>query len=88
MLGGGAIAPLNLGRDPQMWHEPLFDELKASEQVQKERSVTFKMCQNSILARYGSWRRSAVSLVGWGGGHPFAYTTLLGAQFGDCHQYF
>jgi len=36
---------------PPLWHETLFDELKASAyRCKQERSVTFKICQNAFLA--------------------------------------
>ena len=44
-LGQGAITHKSQPF-PQMWHETLFDELKAS--MQKERSVAFKIRQNAF----------------------------------------
>ena len=45
-LGQGAIAP-NLCLVPQMCHETLFDELKASAyRCKKKRAMAFKLCQN------------------------------------------
>ena len=47
LRGGRGNCPLNIDLGPQMWHETLFDELKASSyRCKKERSVSFKICQN------------------------------------------
>ena len=51
MLGQGQLPP-NYRPFPQMWHETLFDELKASAyRCKKERSVAFKidLRQNAFL---------------------------------------
>jgi len=63
--GGGTISP-NLSF-PQMWHETLLDELKASTyRCKKERSVAYKIRQKCVT-RWGSSRRFPDPLDGWWG---------------------
>ena len=61
-LGQGSVLP-----PPQMWHETLFDELKAlAYRCKKERSVAFKIRQN-VSAPDQSSQRPPDPLVLWGG---------------------
>jgi len=65
--------PPNLALPP-MWHETLFDELKASAYRCKNRSVTFKIHQNAYLAGESSqW--SPKPQIGWKGDTPFSTPT-------------
>ena len=82
-VGIGAISPSKFRPCPQMWHETLFDELKASAyNCNKAHSVAFKMHQIAFPAGFRpgphleNSRRSPDRLVGWVGTPlPISYPT-------------
>jgi len=82
---GGQLPPQNLGLAPQMWHETLFYELRASVyKCKKERSEAFKIRQNAFSpprTLLGELRRSPDPLIGWGWDTPFPYPTPLAPRF-------
>jgi len=87
-LGQGAMPP-NFSLAPQMWHETLFDEPKASAYTGRcKKSVIWPLKFAKMHYRPGlclrlSWRSSWCSPRLWsvGEGTPLTYPTPLGTRF-------
>ena len=91
---GGSCPPPQLRPCPQMWHEAMFDELKASA-YRCKRSVLWPSQYAEMRFRPGLCPGPAVGahdasrpLVGWEGhpSHTLPHSALDSPAFGACHS--